>query len=183
MRMVATALPLITSVVTLLAIGCGSGHGGGNGNADSGAESLIVSKESLQADIADRLVKAGQPPGSVTCLQDLVGEVGRTARCDVVMGETNSFQPVATVTGVEGTIVDYELAPALSQAQLERAVARLVVENGGPPVDSVDCEAGLDGAVKAVAYCDVETGGVRARRAVQVTEVSGLTMNFTLRTD
>lgn len=181
MRMVATALPLITSVVTLLASGCGSGDG--NGIADGGAESLIVSKESLQADIADRLVKAGQPPGSVTCLQDLVGEVGRTARCDVVMGETNSFQPVATVTGVEGTIVDYELAPALSQTQLERAVARLVVENGGPPVDSVDCEAGLDGAVKAVAYCDVETGGVRARRAVQVTEVSGLTMNFTLRTD
>ena len=172
MRLVATALPLVTAVVvTVLTSGCGE---------DGGGESPIVSRESLQADIADRLVKAGQPPASVTCLQDLVGEVGRTARCDVVMDGINSFQPVATVTGVTAGMVDYAMTPALSQAQLERAVARLVAENGGPPVDSVACEAGLHGAVDAVAYCDVDAGGVRARRAVQVTEVSGLTMNFTL---
>jgi hypothetical protein len=172
MRTVLAASPLVTALfVAVLATGCGDDDGGG---------SPVVSKESLQADISDRLARAGQPPGSVTCLQDLVGEVGRTARCDVVMGETNSFQPVATVTGVDGTMVHYEMTPALSQAQLERAVARLVVESGGPPVDSVACEAGLDGTVDAIAYCDVDAGGVRARRAVQVTEVSGLTMNFTL---
>jgi len=177
MRLVATASPLVVAwrvvtalVVTVLATACG----------DDGGESPIVSRESLQSDIADRLVKAGQPPGSVTCLQDLVGEVGRTARCDVVMHEANSFQPVATVTAVDGTRVDYEMTPAMSQAQLEQAVARLVVENGGPPASSVACEAGLDGTVDAIAYCDVDAGGVRARRAVQVTEVSGLTMNFTL---
>jgi hypothetical protein len=178
MRLVATASPLVVAsrvvtalVVTVLATACGD---------DGNGESPIVSRESLQADIADRLVRAGQPPGSVNCLQDLVGEVGRTARCDVVMHGANSFQPVATVTAVDGTTVDYEMTPAMSQAQLERAVARLVVENGGPPADSVACEAGLDGTVDAIAYCDVDAGGVRARRAVQVTEVSGLTMNFTL---
>ena len=175
MRMVAAAFPLITAVVvTVLVSGCGE---------DGGRESPIVSRESLQADIADRLGRAGQPPASVTCLQDLVGELGRTARCDVVVDETNSFQPVATVTGVAGGMVDYAMTPALSQAQLESAVARMVVENGGPPVDSVACEAGLHGAVDAVAYCDVDAGGVRGRRAVQVTEVSGLTMNFTLTAD
>src|SRR4051812_5036729 len=72
-----------TLVMTVLGTGC---HAGTD-------QSPIVSKESLQADIADRLAKSGQPPKSVTCLQDLVGELGRTARCDVVVGETNSFQP------------------------------------------------------------------------------------------
>lgn len=167
MRAVVTAFALVMAV---LGTGCGAG----------GSESPIVSKEALQADLAERLTRAGQPPRTVTCLQDLVGEVGRTARCDVVVDETNSFQPVATVTGVGGTTVNYEMTPALSQAQLERAVARLVVQNGGPPVDSVACEAGLEGTVDAIAYCDVDAGGVRARRVVQVTEVSGLTMKFTL---
>ena len=165
-----TVVMAFTLVMTVLGTGC---HAGTD-------ESPIVSKESLQADIADRLAKSGQPPKSVTCLQDLVGELGRTARCDVVVGETNSFQPVATVTGVEGTTVHYEMTPALSQAQLEQAVARLVIQIGGAPVDSVACEAGLDGAIGAIAYCDVDAGGVRARRTVQVTEVSGLKMNFTL---
>jgi hypothetical protein len=167
MRTVAMAFTL---VMTVLGTGC---HAGPD-------ESPMVAKESLQADIAERLAKSGQPPKSVTCLQDLVGELGRTARCDVVVGETNSFQPVATVTGVDGTTVHYEMTPALSQAHLEQAVARLVIQNGGAPVDSVACEAGLDGTIGAIAYCDVDAGGVRARRTVQVTEVSGLTMNFTL---
>lgn len=168
-----TAVAAFALVMTVLGTGCD----------DDGVESPIVSKESLQADVAERLTEAGQPPASVTCLQDLVGEVGRTARCDVVVDETNTFQPVATVTGVDGTEVHYAMTPALSQAQLERAVARLVAQNGGAPVDSVACEAGLQGTVDAIAYCDVDAGGVRVRRAVEVTEVSGLTMNFTLRAE
>jgi hypothetical protein len=140
----------------------------------------VVSRQTLQTDVADRLAKAGDPPQSVTCQEDLVGEIGRTARCDVTMSAANGFQPIATVTRVDGTTVHYELTPALSQAQLEKAVAGLVAENVGDRVDSVACESGLAGKVDATVQCDVDAGGTKARRTVRVTDVSGLTMNFNL---
>jgi hypothetical protein len=142
-----------------------------------------VSRQALQSDIADRIAKEGDPPRSVTCQQDLIGQVGRTARCDVVMSEANSFQPIVTVIRVDGTTVDYEMMPALSQEQLEKAVAGLVGQNSGDRVDSVACESGLEGTVDATAYCDVDAGGTKARRTVRVTEVSGLTMNFNLNSE
>lgn len=167
MRTRATFVAFAVAAVT----GCG---------LDVGRDAPTVDRVALQNDIAKRLAEAGQPPQSVTCQEDLVGEVGRTAHCDVVMSDVNSFAPVVTVTSVDGDRVDYELTPALSRAQLEQAVARLVLEKSPGPVDSVTCESGLAGTVGAVAYCDVDAAGVRARRAVKVTEVSGLTLNFIL---
>jgi hypothetical protein len=96
------------------------------------------------------------------------------------MTGANSFQPVVTVTRVDGSTVDYEMTPALSQEQLEKDVARLVAQNSGDRVDSVACESGLEGRVDAIAHCDVDAGGTKARRTVRVTEVSGLTLNFNL---
>jgi hypothetical protein len=139
-----------------------------------------VARQVLQSDIADRLAKAGQPSQSVTCQEDLVGQVGKTARCDVVMSEEDSFEPVVTVTRVDGNTVDYDIAPALSQAQLEKAVACLIAKNSGGRVDSVACESGLAGTVGAIAHCDVDAGGKKARRSVRVTAVSGLAMDFNL---
>jgi hypothetical protein len=140
-----------------------------------------VGRAALQDDIAARLTEAGEPPRSVTCQEDLLGEVGRVARCDVVISDTNSFQPVVTVTSVDGGTVGYELTPALSQAQLEGAVTRLAAD-AGERVAVVACESGLEGAVGAQAHCDVDSDGVRARRTVEVTDVTGLTMNFNLLT-
>jgi len=138
-----------------------------------------VSRDALQTEIADRLTDAGEEPQSVTCKQDLVGEVGGTARCDVVLSPTNSFEPVVTVTGVDGATIDYEVTPAVSKEQLEKAVARLVTATG-VGVDSVSCESGLDGTVGALARCDVGVGGVKVTRIVEVYQVDGLLMNFDL---
>jgi hypothetical protein len=137
-----------------------------------------VSKDALQTDIADRLTEAGERPQSVTCKEDLVGEVGKSARCEVVMSPTNSFEPVVTVTRVDGTRIDYEMRPAVSKEQLEKAVSRLVTAAGGVQVESVSCESGLQGNLGAVAYCDVDAGGVKLRRTVEVSNVEGLMMNF-----
>jgi Domain of unknown function (DUF4333) len=150
-----------------------SSHGAAN-------EVPAVDRVALQKDIAARLTEAGDTPRSVICQEGLVGEVGRIARCDVEMNDADGFEPIATVTAVDRDRVDYELKPALSQAQLEQAVSRLVVEKSGGPVRSVACESGLEGTLGSVAYCDVDAAGVRARRAVKVTDVSGLTMNFNL---
>jgi hypothetical protein len=165
-----------TAVVVSMAVAALAGC-----SADAGVEGApTVSRETLQSDIADRLAEVGDPPRSVTCQEDLIGQVGRTARCDVAMTEANSFQPVVTVTRVDGSIVDYEMTPALSQEQLEKDVARLVAQNSGDRVDSVACESGLEGRVDAIAHCDVDAGGTKARRTVRVMTVSGLTMNFNL---
>ena len=140
-----------------------------------------VAKEALQKDVSDKLTAAGDRPETVVCESDLIGEVGRTERCDVVVDEANSFQPIVTVTGTDAGAIQYDLTPALSQEQLERAVARLVAEKSSERIDSVACEGGLTGEVGASAGCDVVAGKTQTRRVVEVTEVSGLTMTFTLR--
>jgi hypothetical protein len=137
-----------------------------------------VSKDDLQEDIADRLTKAGEQPESVTCKEGLVGEVGETTRCEVVMGPTNSFEPVVTVTGIDGSRINYEMTPALSKDQLEKAVSRLVSDAEGVQIDSVTCESGLEGKVGAAAYCDLGAEGAQLRRMVEVNNVEGLMMNF-----
>jgi hypothetical protein len=137
-----------------------------------------VGRDALQTDIAARLAKAGEQPQSVTCQDNLIGKVGKTTRCEVVMSPTNSFEPVITVTGVDGSAINYEMSPAVSKEQLELAVSRLVTNAGGLPVGSVACESGLEGEVGKVTYCDVDAGGVKLRRTVEVNTVEGLMMNF-----
>jgi hypothetical protein len=169
MRMLMAALGVLVTAGALVS-GCG---------VEVGADRKpIVAKDALQTDIADRLTKAGEQPESVTCKEDLVGEVGKTARCEVVMSPANSFEPVVTVTRVDGSTINYEMRPAVSKEQLEKAVSRLVTAAAGVRVDSVSCESGLQGNVGAVAYCDVDGGGVTLRRTVEVNNVEGLMMNF-----
>ena len=137
-----------------------------------------VGKDALQTDIAARLAKAGEQPQSVTCKEDLVGELGKTTRCEVVMSATNSFEPVIAVTGVDGSAINYEMSPAVSKEQLEEAVSRLVTDAARVQVASVSCESGLEGKVGATSHCDVDAGGVKLRRTVEVNGIDGLMMNF-----
>lgn len=167
-----TLIAAVGAVVTAAALGAGCSISIGSDGKP------IVSKDALQTEIADRLTKAGEQPESVTCREDLVGEVGKTARCEVVMSPTNSFEPVVTVTRIDGTTVDYEMTPAVSKEQLETAVSRLVSNASGVQVDAVSCESGLQGNVGAVAYCEVVAGGVKLRRTIEVNKVDGLMMNF-----
>jgi hypothetical protein len=139
-----------------------------------------VSRTALQQDIAQRLADAGEKPESVTCRQDLVGDVGTTAHCEVVVSASNSFEPIVTVTAVDGAAIDYEMAPAVSPRQLEDVVARLVADSGGPQVKVVSCESGLQGTIGAVAHCDLDADGVWTPHTVTVSGVRGLMMTFEL---
>jgi hypothetical protein len=141
---------------------------------------LQVSKDDLQKDISQRLATAGQPPQSVTCQNDLVGQLGQSVRCDVVMGPNSSFEPIATVTGLEGTKINYDVTPSVSKSQLETSVSQMITNSKKTTPDSVSCQSGLDGKVGAIAYCDVTTGGATTRRTVEVAAVSGLQMKYGL---
>jgi hypothetical protein len=144
----------------------------------SAGSTPTVSAADLQNDIKDRLTKAGESPQSVTCKDDLVGVVDKTTRCEVVLSETNAFEPIVKVTKVEGATVNYEMTPALSQQQLEKAVGVLVEGNSDQKVESVTCGGGLEGKVGNTADCTVVGGGESMDTVVNVTKVTGLMMNF-----
>jgi hypothetical protein len=136
-----------------------------------------VSKEDLQKDISQRLTDAGQTPQSVTCPDDLPGQ--RT-HCGVTMNAASSFEPIVTVASVDGTKVNYDITAAVSQTQLEAAVSQMVANSTKEPVASVSCQSGLAGKVGTLAYSDVTAQGATTRCTLEVTNVSGLLMNYGL---
>ncbi len=133
-----------------------------------------VSSSDLQKDLTDRLAKSGNPAKSVTCNDDLVGEVGKAAKCDVVFSDTNSVEAVFSATKVEGTTVSYEIAPQLTKDQLQKAVGGLT----GTSSATVACDSGLDGKVGATANCEVIQDGTPSKRTVEVEKVEGLSMDL-----
>lgn len=143
-----------------------------------GSNVPTVSRQALQDDISRRLAEAGEKPQSVTCREDLVGEVRATTHCEVVVTATNSFEPIVTVTAADGEAIDYEMRPAVSKRQLEEVVTRLVADSGVPRVTAVSCDSGIEGTVGAVAHCAVEAAGERLRRTVAVSGVRGLKMEI-----
>lgn len=142
------------------------------GCADTGSTAEVVSAADLQKDIGDRLTQAGLKPASVTCQGGLAGQPGASTRCDVVISGTNSIQPVVTLTTVDP--VDYAVTPAVSADQLAKAVGTLL------STPQVTCTSGLEGKTGAQALCDVTREGVAMTRTVEVTNVEGLLMSYSV---
>jgi hypothetical protein len=88
---------------------------------------------------------------------------------------------MVTVSSVDGDTINYDMTPALSKDQLEKTVSGLVANAAGMQVDSVSHVSGLEGKVGAVAYCDVNAGGGKLRRTVEVDKVDGMMMKFVCR--
>ncbi len=98
----------------------------------------------------------------------------------MVLSATNSFEPVVKVTKVKSTTVSYDMTPAVSKEQLEKAVSGLITDASGTQTQTVSCGSGLDGKVGAVAYCAVDAGGTTVRRTVEVNKVDGLLIDFSV---
>jgi hypothetical protein len=124
-----------------------------------------VSADQLQTNLTERLTQGGVPPKSVSCKGDLVGEVGKTSRCDVMFSETNSLEAIVTATAVEGSDISYELTPAMTKDQVEKAVA------GIASVASAKCDSGLDGTVGATTNCEINQDGTDSKRVAEVVKV------------
>jgi len=142
------------------------------GCADTGSDAEVVSAATLQRDIVARLNQAGLAPKSVTCQSGLPGQPGASTRCDVVLSDTNSIQPVVTLTTADP--VNYAVTPAVSAEQLATAVAALV------SATRVDCSSGLEGKTGSQARCEVTRDGVTMTRTVEVTNVEGLLMSYSV---
>src|SRR6476659_2159140 len=151
-----TAVVAAAGLVCCVLPGCSANGGGTN--------LPRVSRTALQQDIAHRLADAGEKPES--------------ARCDVVVSATNTFEPIVTVTAVDGSAVDYEMMPALSRRQLEGVVARLIADAGTRGITAVSCESGIEGRVGAMVNCAVEATGLLERRTIRISAVNGLMMDL-----
>lgn len=101
----------------------------------------------LQSNVANGLARAGSPPQSVTCRDGLVA--GKTTSCDVVFSDTNDMEAIATATGSGNSDITYDLAPAMSKEQVEKAVAAIAA------VPSATCDSGLTGTVGAATRCEI----------------------------
>ena len=99
---------------------------------------------------------------SVTCKDDLVGEVGKSAACDVELGENSSEEAVFTATKVDGTAVTYDITPALSKDQLQKVVS------GTASGQQAACDSGLAGKAGAKANCEVIQDGAPSKRVAIV---------------
>lgn len=124
-----------------------------------------VSAEDLQKDLTDRLGAAGMTAKSVTCKDELVGEVGKTARCDVSFSDTNNVEAVFTATKVDGSTVEFDITPAMTKEQVEKAVAGLA------SAPSATCASGLDGTVGETTQCEIMIDGQPSKRVVEVADV------------
>lgn len=163
---------IAAGAVALTVLGLlGTGLSGCSVKVETG-KTNTVSGADLQQDLTDRLAAAGNPPKSVDCKDDLVGEVGKTATCDVVFSDTNSVEAILTATKVDGQTVNYDLAPALTEEQLQKSVSGLVSS------PTVSCDSGLEGKVGATATCEVTINDVESKRLVTVSGVSGLSMDL-----
>ena len=143
-----------------------------------GSSTPTVTKDALQTDLTKKLTDAGTTPKSVTCQEDLVGEVGKTSRCALDLGPTDSIEAVVKVTSVDGSTINYDATPSVTQQQLEASVSALLSDVG--PVDSVECEAGLEPTPDTGTFCTVTSEGVPVQREVSVSKVNGLLMDYSV---
>ena len=100
MRRVGVSAGVAAGVIALVCAGVPGCSG--SVSVHTGTAPPVVAKADLENDIANRLTEAKQTPQSVTCAEDLVGEVGKTTRCEVVLSETNAIEPIVTVTEGRG---------------------------------------------------------------------------------
>lgn len=135
-----------------------------------------VSATDLQAKLAEQFAGSDTKPKSITCPDELVGEVGKKATCDVVISDTNAVQAVVTVTKVDGTDVAFDITPSLSKEQLQKSVAGMGVPG------TITCDSGLDGTVGATAKCQsAAADGAVVKTVAEVDDVNGLQMDVSVK--
>lgn len=154
--------------------GCSAKDDAGDKGAEAAQSSKAgISAADLQSQLTDRLGGDGMPVDSITCEGDLPAEIGASTRCDVKFTETNDVEAIVTATDSQG---GYELTPAMTKAQLEKAVAEM------SSAQTATCADGIDGEVGATTDCELTTDGTTVSRVVEVSEVDAPTLGLRLST-
>lgn len=170
------AVLLAAGLLTVGLSGCSSksdkGDEGDTKAAGSSTSSSApaMSAADLQKSLAGKISTA-TPASAVTCAGDLPGDVGKTTTCEVAVNDSVSVQANVVVTKVNGTSIDYDFTPAMTQAQLEKAFSAKAAAQ-------VTCDGGLDGKVGSSTKCQITKDGTTDATTVSVSKVQGLYMSL-----
>jgi len=157
----------VAAVLALGAAGCG-------GERD-------LPRDSVASTIGAEMRARGVAAEEVSCPEDLPAQVGRSIRCEFVVGG-QPVDAVATVGGVEGETVRYDIrteARPVAEDLLEEQVTREIGEVAGP-VDDTDCAGDLPAQVGSTVTCALSGGGGTATMVVTVTSVDGGRVDYSI---
>lgn len=153
-------------------------------SATSGCSSdKSVSTDELEKQVSAALEKqAGSDPGDVSCPDELPAKVGEKTRCTLTRGSDEVPVEVA-VTAVDGSDVDFEIAPTLLRSTLEDEISTQLEQQVGQAPDDISCPDDLIGTIGETMRCTLSAGADELGVAVEVTGVDGTDVNFSIEVD
>jgi hypothetical protein len=134
----------------------------------------------LAGTVRDELARQGVRADDLACPDGLPAEVGRTVRCSFRV-DGQPVDVVATVTGVNGGALTYELRTEphpVAEAVLERSVVRQLAA-AGVHVSAADCAGELPARVGATVSCVLYDGG-NTDWTVRATSVDGGRIDYSI---
>jgi hypothetical protein len=147
---------------------------GDNAVFDITSDAPLVTREDVAGAIDDYVKTLSYTAdGATTCPGALIGETGRSVRCEFTVGG----QPVdatATVSSVTDSKAKFDIAleaRPVSQELVEQDIAYSLTHDYGATVDSVTCAGGLDPKVGDSVLCTATGGGERLDLQVGVASV------------
>lgn len=171
----AVAMITVAGVIALGLTGCSASVNVGTTSTPS------VSASTLQDELAAKLTDSGRPTDSVVCKDDLPGEVGKSANCDVVYADGTKANAVLTTKSVEGDTVnfDYDVTVLMDSQQVQDVLGEKLAAQTGLEIESVECSADLPAKVGGSVDCfAASTDGQSQGYTVTVTSVENGTVNF-----
>ncbi|WP_214406665.1 DUF4333 domain-containing protein [Pseudonocardia lacus] len=138
---------------------------------DTTSDAPLVAPQDVATAVDEHVGTLGHDvDGGADCPGALIGETGRSVRCEFAVGG-QPVDAVVTVSAVTAAEVEFDIAlqaRAVARDVVEQDVAYLIAQEYGAVVDSADCDGGLDPEVGASTLCTVTGGGDRLDLRVAV---------------
>ncbi len=99
------------------------------------------------------------------------------AGCSVEVGKS----PSSSSSTASSTSSSAAAAPGVAKSALESVVKQRLQPKTDDPIDSVDCDGGLEAKVGATQTCSVVVGHDTYRATVTATEIKGGDVNFKIK--
>jgi hypothetical protein len=142
---------------------------------DITSEAPLVSKEDVGAAFDERLAEQGVTPDAPTsCPAPLIGEPGRSVRCEVTLSE-QPVDAVATATSAQGTRAEFDLAfeaRPVAKSLLDTLIAQQVEQDFQVPIDAADCAGDLAPTVGETVTCTLTSGAESLDLRVAVSAIN-----------
>ncbi|MUL67311.1 hypothetical protein BOO86_22750 [Mycobacterium sp. CBMA 234] len=127
-----------------------------------------VTKSDVQSQISDKITDSnGKKAESVSCPDDLKGEVGAQINCTFKDGDKTRTVNV-TVSSIDGDKVNFDMVKIFPKDEIATDVSDGLTQQLGAKPDSVTCPDDLKGKAGATLKCDATVSGEKHAITVSV---------------